>query len=147
MSEAPCNLPLMTPFRLTAHVQAPRMPRHSPAPTQVAERGSPVRAEQPGAPLTTNAVAVPWRVARRANSGAIEVAHCGPTPLHSVRFALAGGGMLGLSLPSTVYPGERVRVPLRGAAVQGARGSPDAMLVLRWFEADGTELLWPIPLE
>lgn len=54
--------------------------------------------------------------------------------------------MLGLSLPRTVYPGERVRVVLRGPSAEGAAGSGDAMLVMRWFQPDGTELLWPIAL-
>ncbi|PRI11157.1 hypothetical protein B4915_09895 [Leucobacter massiliensis] len=79
---------------------------------------------------------------RRSLSGAIEVEHRGATALFSVRFALAGGGLLGLSLPRTVLPGERIRVVLRGSPVD----APDAMLVMRWFQPDGTELLWPIAL-
>jgi len=63
-----------------------------------------------------------------------------------VRFSLAGGGLLGLSLPRTVLPGKRLRVVLRGISAEGALGSPDAMLVLRWFQPDGTELLWPVAL-
>lgn len=89
---------------------------------------------------------VPWRVSQRSDTGVIEVEHRGTAPLHSVRFALAGQGMLGLSLPRTVLPGERVRVALRGTHSEAAVVAPDAMLVLRWFESDGTELLWPIAL-
>ncbi|MBK0421843.1 hypothetical protein JD292_07125 [Leucobacter sp. CSA2] len=63
-----------------------------------------------------------------------------------MRLALAGGGMLGLSLPRTVQPGERVRAVLRGSDAERALGTADAMLVLRWFEPDGRELLWPISL-
>ncbi|QIM17736.1 hypothetical protein G7066_01690 [Leucobacter coleopterorum] len=54
--------------------------------------------------------------------------------------------MLGLSLPRTVYPGQRVRVVLRGSHAEGTMAAADAMLMMRWFEADGTELLWPIAL-
>ncbi|RGE16233.1 hypothetical protein [Leucobacter sp. wl10] len=116
----------MNPFRLTTRLQ----PRARP---------QTVRAAPP-------ATAVPWRVVRRSESGVIEVEQVGGTPLHSVRFALAGSGMLGLSLPRTVLPGERVRVVLRGAQGVRASAAPDAMLVLRWFQPDGTELLWPIAL-
>lgn len=89
---------------------------------------------------------VPWRVVRRG-LGVIEIEHCGAESAHSVRFALAGSGLLGLSLPRTVHPGERVRVVVRGAQSGEAMEASDAMLVMRWFQPDGTELLWPIVLE
>lgn len=89
---------------------------------------------------------MPWRITRRSSNGVIEVEHVGEGPLHSVRFALAGGGMLGLSLPRTVLPGERVRVVVRGVRGECVADSPDAMLVMRWFQPDGRELLWPISL-
>lgn len=118
----------MNPFRLTSRVQAaPRAALHQ-------QRAA------------SEAVAVPWRVVTRSRSGVIEVQHCGSGPLHSVRFALAGKGMLGLSLPRTVHPGERVRVVLRGSHAEGTMEAADAMLMMRWFQPDGTELLWPIAL-
>ena len=116
----------MNPFRLTTRL-APASPR------SVADASAAV-------PIT-----VPWRVARRSASG-LEIEHIGDRPLRSARFALAGGGMLGLSLPRTVHPGERLRVVLRGAGPDGVREAPDALLVLRWFQPDGRELLWPIAL-
>jgi len=85
-------------------------------------------------------------VVARSENGVVEIEQRGGGPLRAVRFALAGGGLLGLSLPRTVHPGERLRVVVRGARAAGARESPDAMLVLRWFQPDGTELLWPIAL-
>lgn len=91
-------------------------------------------------------VAVPWQVVARHESGVIELVHCGDAPLRAVRFALAGGGLLGLTLPRTVHPGERLRVVLRGTHAQGASEAADAMLVLRWIHSDGAELLWPIAL-
>ena len=91
-------------------------------------------------------VPVPWRVVTRDRFGAIEVEHRGEDPLRAVRFALAGGGLLGLSLPRTVHPGERLRIVVRGVSAESAAGSSGAMLVLRWFQPDGTELLWPIAL-
>ncbi|QAB18912.1 hypothetical protein Leucomu_14210 [Leucobacter muris] len=126
----------MNPFRLSTRLQ--QSPRgRQPASRHAAQA---VRAEAGGA------VQVPWRVVARSASGVIEVEQCGDGPLHSVRFALAGGGMLGLSLPRTVYPDERLRVVVRGAGGSPAAQSPDAMLVLRWFQPDGRELLWPIAL-
>ncbi|WP_152485644.1 hypothetical protein [Leucobacter chironomi] len=126
----------MTPFRLSTRLQPP--PRGRPSSTRHAVPT--VRAEAGGA------VEVPWRVIARSVSGVIEVEQCGHGPLHSVRFALAGDGMLGLSLPRTVYPEERLRVVVRGATGSAAAASADAMLVLRWFQPDGRELLWPIAL-
>lgn len=91
------------------------------------------------------AIPVPWRVVRR-NLGVIELEHCGSETTHSVRFTLAGAGMLGLSLPRIVEPGERVRVVVRGTHFDEAVAVGDSLLVLRWFQSDGTELLWPIAL-
>lgn len=83
---------------------------------------------------------VPWHVVRRTDK-IVEVEHRGVTPLHSVRFALAGSGVIGLSLPRTVHSGERLMV-----RIGEVRNHPRSMLVLRWFEPEGTELLWPIAL-
>lgn len=91
------------------------------------------------------AIRVPWRIERRSASG-VDVVNVGSAPLRAVRFALGGRGLLGLSLPRTVRPGERLRVVLRGATSDGVRGAPDAVLTLRWFQPDGSELLWPIAL-
>lgn len=99
------------------------------------------------APGELGALRVPWRVSACVVPGVVEVEHCGWRPAHSVRFALAGNGMLGLSLPGTVLPGERVRVAVRGGLARDCAAAPDAMLVLRWFEPDGREFLWPIVLE
>lgn len=134
----------MNPFRLPARLYpAPRAPvrlgawhaRQDPS----KRPGGGLPALDPPAP-----VPVPWRITHRSPSGVIEVEHVGGAPLHSVRFSLAGSGMLGLSLPRTVHPGERLRVTLRGTHSEGVLVAPDAMLVLRWFQEDGTELLWPI---
>lgn len=121
----------MNPFRLVSRVTAgPRLVAVPPV-DAAAARG---------------AHAVPWRVTARSEHGVIEVELRGDAPLRGVRFTLAGQGMLGLSLPRTVHPGERVRAVLRGSAADRVLAAPDAMLVLRWFEPDGTELLWPIAL-
>lgn len=126
----------MNPFRLSTRLQPPAS-------------GHRVGDGRPGSGAGAQgavAVAVPWCVTARSEAGVIEVEHRGSTALHSVRFSLAGGGMLGLSLPRTVFPGERIRASLRGSRGDAALASPDAMLVLRWFQPDGTELLWPIAL-
>ncbi|MGO2139737.1 MAG: hypothetical protein ACTH30_04935 [Leucobacter sp.] len=118
----------MSPFRLSTR----NVPARPPGP-------APARPPVPPVP-------VPWSVVRRA-IGVIEIEHRGSETAHSVRFALAGAGMLGLSLPRAVQPGERIRVAVRGAQAEEASAARDAMLVLRWFEPDGTELLWPISVE
>lgn len=100
----------------------------------------------PGPGSGPAACAVPWRVTRGGASGVIELENAGEETLLSVRFALAGAGLLGLSLPSQVAPGERLRVVLRGSLAEGAAAGPEAMLVVRWFRSDGMELLWPIAL-
>ena len=122
----------MSPFRLSTRT-LPARPSRAQGPL------TPVRSAPPP-------VVVPWRVVRRG-LGAIEIEHRGSETAHSVRFALAGAGILGLSLPRVVEPGERVRVALRGVQADAAAAAPDAMLVLRWFQPDGTELLWPIAVE
>lgn len=122
----------MNPFRISSRI----------VPAGVSASGAP----PPGAALLRAPVVVPWRVVRRSDDGAVEVEHRGDGPLRAVRFTLAGAGLLGLSLPRTVYPGERVRAVLKGGAAEQAGFAPDAMLVLRWFQPDGTELLWPIAL-
>lgn len=127
----------MTIFRLSSSVR--------PRPSSVRFRAPPVPRPSPmPVPAPTP---VPWRVLARGDDGVVEVEHVGSGPLRAVRFALAGAGMLGLSLPRTVYPGERLRALLRGSAeAVDTAGSADAMLVLRWFQPDGHELLWPIAL-
>lgn len=122
----------MTPLRLSSRVIA-RSNR---------ERRS-VQGAAPPAPGT--AFPVPWEVVGRSPLGVIEVLHRGAAPLRAVRMSLAGDGLLGLTLPRTVHPGERLRVVLRGTD-GGSSLPPEAMLVLRWFEPGGTELLWPIAL-
>ncbi|WP_336659943.1 hypothetical protein [Leucobacter sp. USHLN153] len=125
----------MNPFRLATRLQPPARPRSRQL-SGAAPLGR--RAEE--------AVVVPWRVVQRSESGVIELESVGGAPMYSVRAALAGDGMLGLSLPRTVLPGERLRVVLRGVHSEGALAAPDAMLVMRWFQPDGRELLWPISL-
>lgn len=115
----------MNPFRLQSQTRAASLVR---------SRGS-------------DAHAVPWRITRRDADGLVEVVNQGATPLFSARFALAGDGLLGLSLPRTVWPGERLQVVVRGAEAERAVAAPGAMLMLRWFLQDGEEMLWPIALE
>lgn len=122
----------MNPFRLSTRLQPPA---HSAPPAAALVRAA-----------VQSAVAVPWRVVLRSRSGVIEVENSSAFALHSVRFSLAGDGMLGLSLPRTVLPGERLRVVLRGARCEASATAADAVLVLRWFQPNGMELLWPISL-
>lgn len=145
----------MNPFRLTTRLRAVPPSGHVEPRSSARGAGSGTGSgsasdPEPGARLAGEAdaaaIRVPWRVVHRSASGVIEVEQCGAGPLHSVRFALAGEGLLGLSLPRTVYPGERVRVVVRGSSAERAAASGDAMLMMRWFQSDGTELLWPIAL-
>jgi len=161
----------MTPFRLSTRLQpAPRPVRAPAALSRGAERGAESGAggtaaavESPESTASAGEVGaqagaardagpvpapvpVPWRVVHRAASGVIELEHVGVSAVHAVSFAMAGSGMLGLSLPRTVLPRERLRVVLRGARAESAAGAPDAALVVRWVEPDGRELLWPMVL-
>lgn len=137
----------MNPFRLTtrrsrSQARAPGA-RAAEAPAHGFSLPPWERTNDPPGPAAHE---VPWRVARHEASGVIELENAGNEALLSVRFALAGSGLLGLSLPCGVAPGERLRVVLRGSLAEGAARSNDAMLVVRWFRADGTELLWPVSL-
>ncbi|MEJ6488890.1 hypothetical protein PQI23_04040 [Leucobacter sp. USCH14] len=137
----------MIPFRLSARVQ-PRARGSSPT-----ARAGPVIAAAPAAPAAPaavrddpSAIEAPWRVSKRSASGVIEVENMSAAALHAVCFSLAGDGLLGLSLPRTVLPGERLRVALRGTRAEAASDAADSLLVLRWFQPDGRELLWPVSL-
>lgn len=88
---------------------------------------------------------VPWHIAARDEHGDIVLENRSEHTLRSVRFTLAGEGMLGLTLPQSVGPGARVTATVRRVlGVEGEPIDPAAMLVVRWLEPDGTELLWPI---
>lgn len=88
---------------------------------------------------------VPWHIEARDEHGDIVLENRSEHTLRSVRFTLAGDGMLGLTLPQSVNPGERVTATVRGVLDSvGEPMDPTAMLVVRWLEPDGTELLWPI---
>ncbi|MFF8817524.1 hypothetical protein ACF07D_05935 [Leucobacter sp. NPDC015123] len=137
----------MSPFRLSTRTMPARVLASASGARASPELGSgsgPGGSDQSGS--TPHAVPVPWNVVRR-RLGVIEIEHCGAEVAHSVRFALSGAGMLGLSLPTTVHPGSRIRVAVRGARADEAIAAHDAMLVLRWFQPDGTELLWPIAVD
>ena len=136
----------MNPFRLTT--RRIRSQARAPGPPLWPLAPMPALPRQPhvGAPPGPAAFAVPWRVTRGEASGVIELQNVSGEPLASVRFALAGSGLLGLSLPCRIEPGERLRVVVRGSLAEGAAASADAMLVVRWFRVDGEELLWPIAL-
>lgn len=98
-----------------------------------------------GAEPQAAAYPVPWHIGARDERGDIVLENRSEHTLRSVRFTFAGEGMLGLTLPQSVGPGARVTATVRG--VLGAEGEPidpAAMLVVRWLEPDGTELLWPI---
>lgn len=140
----------MNPFRLKSRVRPPPLrsrqrsrDRAGPPGNAAADANAAVTAR--AAPVAP-AVAVPWRVRARSVQGVIELEHCGTRPAHSVRFALAGAGILGLSLPRLVLPGERVRAVVRAGPAGECADAADALLVVRWFEPDGSEFLWPIVL-
>lgn len=98
-----------------------------------------------GAAAEPTAVPVPVRVIAR-RGGVIEVENHSQTELRQVRFALAGPGVLGLSLPRKLEPGDRVRVVVRGHDLHNGKPAGNTVLVMRWFQPDGQELLWPIAL-
>lgn len=133
----------MNPFRLVSRVVA------APPPAEWPRAAAPLgHAQHRGAADAPErrAYAVPWRVVHREASGIVELVHAGDQAARAVRASFAGQGMLGLTLPRTVHPGERVRLVFRGSAAEAGLSAPDAMLVVRWFDPDGTELLWPIAL-
>ncbi|MBC9955159.1 hypothetical protein ICM05_11025 [Leucobacter sp. cx-42] len=128
----------MNPIRLaTRHLSAHQCTRAAsrvPAHQRVRGRGREAVARR-----------VPVRIVCRS-AHTIEIENRSDERLRLVRFALAGGGMLGLSLPRSLEPGDRLRVTVRGVGDPDIASAGDAMLVLRWFQADGEELLWPIAL-
>lgn len=132
----------MPPFRL--HMRS--LPaRNFPASGVVGDASARLNSAGVGAEDERAPVVVPWRIIRRT-LGVIEIEYRGTEPAYSVRFALSGAGLLGLSLPAFVEPGARLRVAVRGAHVDDATAGSDAILVLRWYQTDGTELLWPIAI-
>ena len=139
----------MNPIRLaTRHLSASQCSRAS---SRVRKRSLAVAAASRGAagrrrPVPTP-VSVPVRVPVRVidrSARAIEIENRSADRLLLARFALAGAGMLALSLPCTLEPGDRLRVIVRGIHDPDIADAGGAMLMLRWFQPDGEELLWPI---
>lgn len=96
-------------------------------------------------PRVQMAYPVPWRVLHRNDDGSVTIQNETDAVLRSVRFSAQGRGVLALSLPRRVLPGERITVRVLGVLFDdGSPRAPDAMLVVRWQHPDGTELLWPI---
>lgn len=95
--------------------------------------------------VTRFAYPVPWHVTERGARGRVTVENRSDAVLSAVRFSALGTGLLGLSLPQRVFPGERVSVQVHGVLdADGSPKDPRAMLLLAWRHADGTELTWPI---
>lgn len=104
-----------------------------------------VHATQPAEVSRACAYPVPWRVSRRGADGAVELENTSDRVLRQVRFTLGGAGLLRLSLPARLLPGDRIEVGVRGVLdASGEPRSPDAVLVVRWVDPDGAELLWPV---
>lgn len=82
---------------------------------------------------------VPWRVVAREPSRSVTICNDSAERLTFVRFAVAGEGHLGLSLPRHVHPGESL-----SAELQWPFGAADTMITVRWFRPDGHEYLWAL---
>ncbi|WP_166986221.1 hypothetical protein [Canibacter zhoujuaniae] len=96
----------------------------------------------PCKPHTTRAVTVPWGVGRDAVGRLRAVTNVSNRRLRGVRLMCAGEGLFSQSLPVSLDPGETLRVLYQ----QTEEMRDDGVLVLRWFEPDGGEMLWSVPL-
>lgn len=89
--------------------------------------------------LPPPAYRVPFRFERGAKRNTHRLVNVSSETVHGVTFVVHGPGLLAVSAPATIAPGEGVEVTI--AAQNLARST---ILVVRWFRHDGFEYLWRV---
>lgn len=87
---------------------------------------------------TPLAYPVPFRVERGAGH-VYRIVNVGLETVHGVALTMHGSGVMGASAPATLRSGEALEV-----SVAGRNLARSAIMVVRWFRADGEEYLWRI---
>lgn len=82
---------------------------------------------------------MPFRFERRVAAHSHRLVNVSAETVHGVTFVVHGPGLLAVSAPATLTPGEGVEV--RIAAQDLARST---ILVVRWFRHDGLEYVWRV---
>jgi hypothetical protein len=85
-----------------------------------------------------DAYPVPFRV-QRADAPTYRIINVSAEPVHGVALTLHGSGVMGASSPCTLEPLEALEVIVAGRDL-----ARRAIMVVRWFRADGEEYLWRI---
>lgn len=86
---------------------------------------------------TESAYRVPWTFER--GDGLYRLRNLGLERLTAVTFALHGAGVMPVSAPSTLEPGDVLEI-----AIGGADLARSTIGLVRWFRPDGDEYLWRV---
>lgn len=90
-------------------------------------------------PSRDPAYRVPFRLHRQPGSNLYTLRNVANEPLDGVSLTLHGAGVMSVSVPARLAPGESL-----AATVVGRDLARNTILVVRWFRPDGTEYLWRI---
>ena len=82
---------------------------------------------------------MPFRFERYIAASSHRLLNVSDETVHGVTFVLHGPGLLAVSAPATLSPGDGVEVTI--AARDLARST---ILVVRWFRHDGLEYVWRV---
>lgn len=88
-------------------------------------------------PGFTPAYAVPWLVVEREHGRSVTIMNQSVERLRFVRVGLAGSGVLRLSPPKHIEPGQSLRIELTEAG-----SGVDTLATVRWLRGDEAEYLW-----
>jgi hypothetical protein len=84
-----------------------------------------------------SAYRVPWNFDR--GDGIYRLRNLGRERLTGVMFSLHGSGVMPVSAPSTLEPGDVLEIVISGSDL-----ARNTIGVVRWFRPDGQEYLWRV---
>ncbi|MCU1507744.1 MAG: hypothetical protein JWR53_368 [Glaciihabitans sp.] len=82
---------------------------------------------------------VPWAFDREPEAGRYALRNLGQEVLGGVTLALFGAGVMPVSAPATLAPGDVLELSISGHDL-----ARDTVGVVRWFRPSGQEYLWRV---
>ena len=90
-----------------------------------------------GVHLPSPAYRVPFRFERRRKASGRLLRNVGEEPVYEVTLLSHGHGLVSLSPPAALLPGEALVVVVR-------QRTPSPLLVVQWVRGDGVEYVWRV---